>query len=174
MTNSHPSDSQPLEFRPVAAPCPTNQRVGPQLDTLTVKALLALPLTAIAPDESYRFCPAADCPTVYYRADGQQVFGESDLRERVFQKHMANSNSIVCYCFGHTVADVRAALAARDGQRIVANIERGIQAGQCACDIRNPQGRCCLGNTCPTAGAGVRELIDQLAATSPDQEVKHD
>ena len=165
MSATRPSNPQPLEFRPFQAPCPTNQQVGPVLDTLTVKALLALPLTAVAPDHGYRFCPAPDCPTVYYRADGRQVFGEDDLRERVYQKHTADPASPVCYCFGHTVADIQAALAAGDPDRILDHIERGIQAGQCACDIRNPQGRCCLGN--------VRELIDHLSASSPDQEVRH-
>ncbi len=37
---------------------------------------------------------------------------------------------------------------------IVDDINAGIQAGQCACDLRNPQGSCCLGN--------VREAIKQL------------
>jgi hypothetical protein len=29
---------------------------------------------------------------------------------------------------------------------IVDDIKAGIKAGQCACDLRNPQGTCCLGN----------------------------
>jgi hypothetical protein len=166
MSPTRPSNPQPLESRAAPAPCPTNQQVGPRLDTLTVKALLARPLTAVAAGSGYRFCPAPDCPTVYYRADGQQVFGEGDLRERVYQKHTADPASVVCYCFGHTVADIQAALAAGDPGRIVDTIERGIQAGQCACDIRNPQGRCCLGN--------VRELLDHLAASSPHLDTQHD
>jgi len=29
---------------------------------------------------------------------------------------------------------------------IIEDIQAGITAGQCACDLRNPQGTCCLGN----------------------------
>ena len=29
---------------------------------------------------------------------------------------------------------------------MIAAVEAGIRAGKCACDIRNPQGSCCLGN----------------------------
>ena len=29
---------------------------------------------------------------------------------------------------------------------IIDDISTGINAGQCACDLRNPQGSCCLGN----------------------------
>src|SRR5262249_8321858 len=102
--------------RPV---CPTNQQAGAELDTQTVKALLAGPPPAVAavgcrvvsPEAAYRFCPAADCPTVYYRADGQQVFDEGALRERVYQKHADDPDSLICYCFGFTVGDIRAELA---------------------------------------------------------------
>jgi hypothetical protein len=146
------------------AACPTNQKVGPELDTLTVKALLAVPLTAVRPAEAYRFCPAPDCPTVYYRADGQQVFSETDLREHVYQKHADDPNSVICYCFGYTVGDIRAEVEQAGRSTVPSRITAGIQAGQCACDIRNPQGRCCLGN--------VNSLIDHLMDLSSHAEAQ--
>ena len=151
-------------IRSAAAPCPTNQRVGAKLDMLTVKSLLAVPLTAVSADEAYRFCAAPDCPTAYYRADGQQVFGESVLRERFYQKHADDPKSVICYCFGHTVGDIRAELVLGAASTIVERIQAGIQAGQCACDIRNPQGHCCLGN--------VRSLIDRLSNPLPNKEAR--
>ncbi len=170
-------------IRSAAAPCPTNQRVGPKLDTVTVKALLAVPLTAVSSDETYRFCPAPReaCPTTYYRADGQQVFTENELREPVYQKHPDDPRCVICYCFGHTVDDIQAELGQGSASTIVQRIQAGIQAGQCACDIRNPQGRCCLGNTCPTppspavrwaGGAGVRDLIESLSHPLPNKEAR--
>ena len=41
---------------------------------------------------------------------------------------------------------------------IVDDINTGINAGQCACDLRNPQGSCCLGNV-----RGLIKRIDTLA-----------
>ena len=140
---------------PTTMPCPTNQKVGQSVNTLTLKALLAVPLTQVSAAE-YRFCQAADCPTVYYSADGAQCFREADLRERVFQKHRRDDSVLVCYCFGHTVGSIRAELNAIGPSPVVEAIETGIRVGQCACDIRNPEGECCLGN--------VRALVRQLKA----------
>ena len=125
--------------------CPTNGQVGRPIESLTVKALLAVPLTRVK-TSAYRFCPAPGCATVYYRSDGAQVFAEAELRERVFQKHPTDDDVFICYCFRYTVRDVRKAAAKGHDHDIVSAINAGIHAGQCACDIRNPQGTCCLGN----------------------------
>lgn len=39
-----------------------------------------------------------------------------------------------------------AGLEANGRSAVVADISAGIKAGPCACDLRNPQGSCCLGN----------------------------
>ncbi len=122
------------------AACPLNGKVGRRVETQTVKALLRLPLNVLR-DVEYRFCSDPACPVVYYSVDGAQTFTEADLRERVFQKHPEDVEVLVCYCFQYTVGEVRTR-----GARIVDEITQGVQAGQCACDIRNPQGSCCLGN----------------------------
>jgi len=91
---------------------------------------------------------------VYYSAGGEQRFTEDDLRERVHQKHPADEDVFVCYCFRHTPRSIEAELASTGRSTVVASITAGIQAGQCACDIRNPQGSCCLGN--------VRAVVERL------------
>lgn len=128
-----------------AVPCPTNQQVGKPVDTLTLKALLAASLTQLTATD-YFFCRDPHCPTVYYSGDGTQLFSEADLRERVFQKHPDDDDVWACYCFRHTVGEVRASVQATGSTSVIEAINAGIQAGQCACDIRNPQGSCCLGN----------------------------
>jgi hypothetical protein len=83
---------------------------------------------------------------VYFSADGSQHFAEADLRERVHQKAPAADDVFVCYCFRYTPNTIRAARRATGTSAVVDQITRNIQAGRCACEIRNPQGRCCLGN----------------------------
>jgi hypothetical protein len=104
-----------------------------------------VPLTEIRAVD-YRFCGTPDCPVVYYSADQRQRFREQDVRERVFQKHPSEEDVFVCYCFRHTVRGIRRDTEAAAESTVVAAITAGIQAGKCACDIRNPQGSCCLGN----------------------------
>ena len=125
--------------------CPTNQQLGKKIDAVTLKALLALPLNELRPID-YRFCRASNCPTVYYSVDGTQVFQETDLREKVYQKHPQDDDILVCYCFQYTIKDVKLEVERTGNNIIVEQINRGVQAGLCACDIRNPQGSCCLGN----------------------------
>jgi hypothetical protein len=122
------------------AVCPTNGKIGKRVDTLIVKAMLNLSLDVLRNVE-YRFCVDPNCPTVYYSEDGLQEFAERDLRERVYQKHPMDAEVFVCYCFQHTAGDIL-----QDGKRVYAEIDQGLQNGKCACDIRNPQGSCCLGN----------------------------
>lgn len=133
------------EVRRMEGVCPTNGKPGRHVDSLTLKAMLARPLTELRPVE-YRFCTDAKCPTVYYSMDGAQIFTEADLRERVYQKHPDEQDVFVCYCFRNTVKEVRLDAAATGGATVTTLIHQGIQNGQCACDIRNPQGSCCLGN----------------------------
>ena len=133
--------------------CPVCPKTGKLVDSLTLKALLNVPLTDVRRVE-YRFCSTPDCPVVYYSQDGTQTFLEIDLRERVYQKHAAEDDVFVCYCFRHTVGSIKEEFVGKQVNIVVARINAGIQAGQCACDIRNPQGSCCLGD--------VRLIIKQL------------
>jgi hypothetical protein len=126
----------------------------------TVKALLSISLRALsrAPREAeYLFCRTRNCPVVYFSADGEETFTVAQVRERVYQKEPDAEDVLVCYCFRHTVDEVRAA-SPETRAAIVGDINTGISAGQCACDLRNPQGSCCLGN--------VRALIKRLPVST--------
>ena len=48
-------------------------------------------------------------------------------------------------CFKYTAYEIRQA-DPDTRQSIINEIKAGIKANQCACDLRNPQGSCCLGN----------------------------
>lgn len=125
--------------------CPVNHRVGRKVDNLIVKSLLVLPINLVTHNEYY-FCPDPECPVVYYSVIDNQTFTEPDLKEKVFQKHPDDNDTFVCYCFKHKVGDVRNDVAKHGSSEIVEQITKGVQANQCACDILNPQGNCCLGN----------------------------
>ncbi len=56
-----------------------------------------------------------------------------------------------------SLRDVRAA-SPETRAAIVDDINTGINAGQCACDLRNPQGSCCLGNV-----RGLAKQLERLA-----------
>lgn len=109
-----------------------------------MRSQLGISLRSIT-QEAYRFCATEGCPVVYFTPDGVELFTADQLRELVFQKRPDNPAALVCYCFQHTLGAIQAADAYTRTQ-IVADIAAGVQASQCACDLRNPQGSCCLGN----------------------------
>ncbi len=134
--------------------CPVNGKKGRPVQNQTVKALLKISLRSVHETQHF-FCSDKDCPVVYYTADGNQTFGINELREAVYQKDPANLSIPICYCFQHTVGKIQAG-SSHERQIIVEDIKQGIATGQCACDLRNPQGSCCLGN--------VNKLVKNLEA----------
>lgn len=132
--------------------CPANGQKGKLVPNQTVKALLKVSLRSIGEIE-YFFCADPNCPVVYFSADGTQTFEVDQLRETVYQKDISNPAVLVCYCFQYTLGAIQTG-SHEQRQLIVSDIKEGTAAGQCACDIRNPQGSCCLGN--------INKLVKQL------------
>lgn len=138
--------------------CPSCGQKGKTVDTQIVKAMLAISLEAIQPSATYRFCRTESCPVVYYGNKTGQFFTEDHLRERVHQKHPMADDVNVCYCFNHSPGSIRAEFE-RGVTDVVARVTEGTKTGQCACDIRNPQGSCCLGNV----GKVIKQVEAEIA-----------
>ena len=136
-----------------SAKCPVCGRDGNSVDSATVKSMLAISLREVR-DVPYHFCANRDCDVVYYSDDSSQTFTTAQVRERVYQKEPESDNVLICYCFQHSAVDIYKQFAQSHHVAIIADIKAGIHAGQCACDWRNPQGSCCLGN--------VTQLLKQL------------
>lgn len=140
--------------------CPECGKVGKPVQGQTTKSLLSVSLRQVT-DVQYLFCRTQTCPVVYFSADGEQTFTLQEVRERVYQKEPEAEDVFICYCFRHTVGELRNAMP-EDRIAIVDNINTGINAGQCACDLRNPQGSCCLGNV----NRRIKQLEQQAATTT--------
>ena len=136
-----------LSFQPtprISKACPECGQAGKPIEGQTIKAMLSVSLRKVQ-DTHYLFCRTQTCSVVYFSTQSEQTFTLEQVRERVYQKEPEAQDVLICYCFRHTVGDLRAASPA-DRTAIVEDINMGINAGQCACDLRNPQGSCCLGN----------------------------
>lgn len=124
--------------------CPGSGTGGVRVDTLTVKALLTADALRRFEPGDYRFCPAPSCDVVYFDAEGR-TFSISDVRVGVWQKQ-PDGDRVVCYCFGENEADIRAEIARDNHSHAAERVREHIQAGRCACEVRNPRGACCLGD----------------------------
>ena len=134
--------------------CPGCAALGRAVSTTTLRSLVT---RASAHDWAQAwYCASPGCEVVYFTDDGQRV-GEGEVQVAVFHKREDPSRP-VCYCFGHSVADVLAAETEDGGNRVVEAITLACRGGQDRCEETNPQGRCCLAN--------VRGLVRRAAPSS--------
>jgi len=138
--------------------CPSCGERGKAVKLLTVHSLAVAPDSLPQEDPGYRFCQTHGCAVVYYpTAEPVAVLELADVHPRVGQKH-PGAPTPFCYCFDHTEEDIRDQLAASGSTTIPASIRAEIQAGNCTCEITNPQGSCCLGNVQAAVNRYTKEL----------------
>jgi hypothetical protein len=116
--------------------CPACGTACAEAPTRTIAHHLRQPWHWQAAAERYFFCDDPDCEVVYFGDDGSRVL-KSQLRTPIGVKDRS-SGAQVCYCFGVTRA------AALDEPGLRDYVVAQTKLGTCACDVRNPSGRCCL------------------------------
>jgi len=128
-----------------AAPiqCPQCGKTGRSVERITVKALLRPEALARLSAPEHRFCATPECPVVYFGRE--EVFDREELAVAVFQKQPPGART-VCYCFAISEADIRRELVESGHSSASERIARLVRADRCACEVKNPQGSCCLGN----------------------------
>jgi len=98
------------------------------------------------PNTQYYFCDALDCELVYFALNTEAPrFRREDLIVRVGAKETADPIA-VCYCFGFTRKDIQDEIAKTGHSTIADRIAAEVKADNCACEVKNPSGKCCLGS----------------------------
>jgi len=125
--------------------CPECGSHSKQVDILTVKSLVRhLPFGMAT--AQYYFCEADACPVVYFPSNSQApTFQQRDLLVRVGVKEKHDPIPI-CYCFGVTRRDIIEDVQPTGQSTIAGRIKAEVKAGNCACEVKNPSGKCCLGH----------------------------
>jgi hypothetical protein len=136
-------DSCCVEEQTAPAACARCGKTGRRVDRITLKALLRPEALKRLGAPDHRFCATPHCPIVYFGRN--EVFEQADAFVRVFQKEQVGAR-MVCYCFGETETDIRLEVQKTGRSTAAERITELVAAGRCACEVRNPQGSCCLGN----------------------------
>lgn len=142
--------------------CPASGTKGAPVDLQTVKALLTTAALQRVEPRAYRFCTDPACEVVYFDDRGH-TFSTADLRAGVWQKQ-PEGDRVLCYCFGENESNIRAEIAVGGYSRAAERLRAHIQAGRCACEIRNPRGTCCLGDVT----TAVKRLVAAVAPSRPE------
>lgn len=141
------------------AACPISGTAGRDVEILTVKALLTESALRRVTDSTHRFCPDPACDVVYF-TDSGETYSTADVRVPVWQKETAGAR-MLCYCFGEGEARIRDEMHATGASHAVERIRAQVDAGRCACEVRNPRGVCCLGDV----GAAVKRIAAAAVRT---------
>ncbi len=122
--------------------CPVSDFRGKPVEWLTVAALAA---KRVPPRQDFWLCEDSDCEVVYFGEDGT-LLQTSDLRVIPSFKGAPSRNDLVCYCFLYSRQAIEDELRASGDTTIFDRITAEVKAGNCACEVRNPSGKCCLGD----------------------------
>ena len=123
------------------------EQCGARVQTVpreTLESLLTPEAAKRLQPGTYFFDPSPHCDVVYFSNQQNSYFTKRDVRIRIGIKETEPPIPI-CYCFGHTVESARAEIQATGQSTVAGQITKEIQAGNCACEVKNPSGRCCLG-----------------------------
>lgn len=123
--------------------CPACGSPGKGVKCKTIKHWAVARLVPAIPEFSFYFCEKRDCEVVYFSEDGSVRYITKDVRFPIGIKEHSVTAS-VCYCFGITEDMIRKELRETGKSSFSTWVAREVKLGNCACDVRNPSGMCCL------------------------------
>ncbi|MBM2841346.1 MAG: BFD-like (2Fe-2S) protein [Bacteroidetes bacterium] len=139
---------------PASAECPMSHTLSRKVQHRTVKHMLKPEKTESLRRVQYYYCTDPSCDIVYFSNEDVPNFLKEDVIVKVFTKDQGDDVN-VCYCFDWTRGRIKDEIAQTGKSTASTQIAREIKAGNCACDVKNPQGECCLGDV----NAAVKEIV---------------
>lgn len=127
---------------PKTACCPADGQSYLYVELRTVLHHLKRPHANHPTTQGYYFCDNPECDVVYFGQDGT-VISRHDVRGEIGQKSRGHDR-LICYCFGITEGEVLGEMDHQGGGSAKAFVIEQTRRHNCACDVRNPSGRCCL------------------------------
>ena len=118
--------------------CPTCGVSCKSVEHKTLYHQVTFPENQAAFQEKYYFCPARECPAGYFSSTGH-IIPKHSLRT-----YQEIEDDKLCYCFDINAEHYLSALNANNAEKIKNFVIQKTKSGDCACDIKNPSGQCCL------------------------------
>lgn len=130
-TSSNSSSNIPKKYS-----CPINGNLYSSVPATTIMHHINTPWAWHNKNQGYYFCDDPECEVIYFGQDNS-IIQKSQLRTTIGVKENSN-DSLVCYCYGITVKQAANHSTARDF------VIKQTRQHACACEARNPSGKCCL------------------------------
>lgn len=117
--------------------CPGNNKLYKSVSQFTVLHNLRAPWKNFSAEQTYYFCDDPDCEVIYFSGSGS-IFKKTDIRTLLQNTKPSSNDDLICYCFGVSKSDYS------DNPGIREFVVQQTKLKNCACEIRNPSGKCCL------------------------------
>jgi hypothetical protein len=161
-----------VNFPTTKGKCPACGAMGKGVSSFTVSLFLKDPTLYLRekslPPGRYYICETRSCPTVYFTNSGVQ-FNKTDIRVKVWQKE-DDPMVPACYCFGNSVATIQNEIIQTGNTDVISRIGAEVRAGNCRCEVTNPQGSCCLGNVAKAVKIAKENLTHQLSIVRSERQ----
>lgn len=118
--------------------CPVSAGEGPPVAWRTVAALTR---GALPPRQTFWLCTDPHCDVVYFGSEGVLLRRQDLVVDPGFK---AGSDGLVCYCFDYRRSDLAGERSQGGPTTFLQEIKSQVRAGNCACEVKNPSGKCCL------------------------------
>jgi hypothetical protein len=118
--------------------CPQCGTTCKSVEMRTLYHQVRFPENQAIVSDTYCFCPNKDCTTAYFSIAGNNIPKQQLTTHQDIQKDK------LCYCFDIDTADYLAALDTNQAEPVKNFVMQRTKSGECACELRNPSGQCCL------------------------------
>lgn len=125
---------------PTALECPQCGISCKNISMKTIFHQVKFPDILNIDNDNYFYCADKTCSIGYFSHDGKTI---SKNQLRAFTEPQ---NDKLCYCFDINTEHYVNSLKNETADRIKNFVIQKTKAGECACEIRNPSGQCCLAN----------------------------
>lgn len=122
--------------KPRKAVCPSNGKTYSSVSEATILHHVKEPWIYDLKPQGYYFCDDPDCDVVYFGEDETTILKQS-LRTVIGVKE-TSPEALICFCYGVS------RINAETNSAIKEFVIKQTKTGSCACDTRNPSGKCCL------------------------------
>jgi len=124
--------------------CPLCNTPKQTVNAITLKHWLESSLVPLVRKEPFYFCDTKDCEVVYFSEDHSIRYTKDQLRDRIASKETSGP-ATVCYCFGVSKEMISEEILETGKSTFFSWIEKEVKQGNCACEVRSPAGKCCMG-----------------------------
>ncbi len=131
--------------------CPISGSPGRPVKWTT---MVALSLGKVPPRQEVSLCLDADCEVVYFGDRGLEL-RSADVRTVPGFKQ--GSDHLACHCFLHSRDAIEQEVRAQGSSPTLEFIRTQVKEKNCACELRNPTGKCCLRE--------IQQIVDKTATT---------